>query len=179
MSVNIFVKLQTPTIELPISAKDSAGNEDKFIAGFKRYNINEAKPKLEELQNLQTEIYFNTIKDLNEQYKVLNQETVTNTQEPKISEEVANANINLLIKNEIVYLKNVNVTISENGIDKPLKIADTRTAKPNEPLWLTPEECLSVLIDSFLACAAYRGSLIDAQQKALANVEFKDAKIKN
>jgi hypothetical protein len=181
MAINIYVKLQTPVVELTIEAKDASGKKDKFVAGFKRYEINEANSKLKELEYLQKQIYLNNKEILDQKYEYLTSTKVeqNDTVKAEITEEAADKAINEFIKGEISYLKNVTVDIVDNGVAKELKIADTRTVKPNEPLWGTPEECLSVLVDSFLACAPFRGSLITMQQKALFNLDYKDAEIKN
>lgn len=179
MSVKIYIKLQSPSVELKVQAQDCSGAKDSIVVGFKRYDITESKAKATELQRLQTQLYLNTLVDLNKQYKLANLEQTAIADSPEISEEEAISSINKFIKDEILYIKDVSLTIEEDGKSKELKVADTRTAKPNEPLWVLPEECLSVLVDSFLESAPYRGSLIQAQQKALANVEFKDGEIKN
>lgn len=180
MSVRIFVKLQSPSVELKVQAQDCSGAKDSIFVGFKRYDIVESKAKAEQLQDLQTQLYLNTMVDLAEQYKLVNMENETKASAaPRISEQEAISSISAFIKGEILYVKDINLTIEDNGIAKELKVADTRTAKPNEPLWVSPEECLSVLVDSFLESAPYRGSLIAAQQKALANLEIKDGEIKN
>jgi len=180
MSVKFFVKLQSPSVELKVQAQDCTGIKDNIVVGFKRYDIIKSKAKAEQLQDLQTQLYLNTMVDLAEQYKLVNIDNETKASAaPRISEEEALESISQFIKDEILYIKDVNLTVEDNGIAKELKIADTRSAKPNEPLWATPEECLSVLVDSFLESAPYRGSLIAAQQKALANVDIKDGEIKN
>lgn len=180
MSVKIFVKLQSPSVELKVQAQDCSGAKDSIVVGFKRYDIIESKAKAERLQDLQTQLYLNTMVELSEQYKLVNIDNETKASAtPRISEKEALESISQFIKDEILYIKDVNLTIEDNGIAKELKIADTRSAKPNEPLWVLPEECLSVLVDSFLESAPYRGSLITAQQKALANVDIKDGEIKN
>jgi hypothetical protein len=180
MSVKIFVKLQSPSVELKVQAQDCSGAKDSIVVGFKRYDIVESKARAEKLQDLQTQLYLNTMVELSEQYKLVNIDNETKpSATPRISEEEALNSISQFIKDEILYIRDVNLTIEDTGIIKELKIADTRSAKPNEPLWGTPEECLSVLVDSFLESAPYRGSLIAAQQKALANLEIKDGEIKN
>jgi hypothetical protein len=179
MSVKIYVKLQSPSVELKVQAQDCSGAKDNIVVGFKRYDIVKSKERADELQKLQTQLYLNTLVDLNKQYKLANIEQTTLTTSPEISEEEALSKINSFIKDEILYIKDISLTVEDNGTVRELKIADTRTAKSNEPLWVSPEDCLSVLVDSFLESAPYRGSLIQAQQKALANTELKDGEIKN
>lgn len=154
MAVKLFIKLQTPTIELKVSAKDAAGTKDSFVAGFKRYELATAQTKLEQLQ----EIFESVSKG--------------NTLDSK--------ELNTFIKNEIVFLKQIKLDLAdENGNAKELAISDTRTVKPNEGLWESADECLAVLLDMYLGSAPYRLSLITALQKALLNNDYSEAEVKN
>jgi hypothetical protein len=154
MAVKLFIKLQTPTIELKVSAKDAAGNKDSFTVGFKRYDLATAQVKLEQLQNI---------------FEAVSKETALDSKE-----------LNTFIKNEIVFLKQLKLDLEdENGNSKELSVADTRTVKPNESLWETADECLAVLLDMYLGSAPYRLSLITALQKALLNSDYSEAEVKN
>lgn len=180
MATKIYVKLQKPTIELSVKATDASGTSDRIVVGFKRYEAKEAGLKLKELQSLQNELYAHAMQDLAEQYKHLGEEA-PKADTPNMTKEQAEQALKKFITDEIVYLKDVqNLTLEDDsGKETELKVADTRTAKPNEPLWGSPEDCLSVLVDLYLESTPYRGSLIQAQQKALANVDMKDGEIKN
>jgi hypothetical protein len=180
MATRIYVKLQKPTIEMVVKATDASGTSDRLVVGFKRYDNKEATLKLQELQKIQNELYAHAMKDLAEQYKHLG-EDAPKSETPLLSKEQAELALKNFVCNEIVYLKDIqNLTLQdESGKEIELKVADTRTAKPNEPLWGTSEECLSVLVDLYFDSNPYRGSLIQAQQKALANVDLKDGEIKN
>lgn|SRR5574343_207476 len=178
----IYLRLQTPTIELTVKAKDAAGNKDQLKVGFKRYPLEEADKKNKLLKEIQNDIYIHSMLEIQEEYKALGEsKEEVKIPDPKFSKEEAISKLTKFLKEEIVYLKDVNglVTIDENGKEKEFSVADTRTAKPVEPLWGTPEECLSVLVDSFLESAPYKGSFISAQQKALVNADFQDGEIKN
>jgi hypothetical protein len=143
MAVKLNLKLQTPTIELKIQAKDPSGAIDTILVGFKRYGFAEAKEKFESFSS---------------------------------SDEL----IDDVLKQEIVYLKQMKLSLEdESGKSKELVITDTRTQKPVESLWGTPEECLSVLVDALLDSAPYRGSLIEAMNKALLNMNIGDDSAKN
>jgi len=153
--MKLCVKLQTPTIELKITAKDAAGVKDSFLVGFKRYEISATDAKLKELQAVMQE----TIED---------------------STESGTAKLSSFIKGEIAYLKQIKLDlVDENGATKEITVLDTRTVKPNETLWGTPDECLAVLLDLYLASAPYRVSLISAMQKALLNNDYSEAEAKN
>lgn len=154
MAAKLFIKLQTPTIELKVSAKDAAGTKDSFVAGFKRYELATAQTKLEQLQEIFESVSKGTSLDSKE--------------------------LNTFIKNEIVFLKQIKLDLAdENGSSKELSIADTRTVKPNEGLWESADECLAVLLDMYLGSAPYRLSLITALQKALLNNDYSEAEVKN
>ena len=153
MAAKLFIKLQTPTIELKVSAKDAAGIKDSFIVGFKRYELAAAQSKLEQLQDIFTSIS----KDSSMESKELNS----------------------FIKNEIVFLKQLKLDLADdNGSSKELAITDTRTVKPNEGLWESADECLAVLLDMYLSSAPYRLSLITALQKALLNNDYSEAEVR-
>ena len=47
MAVKLHLKLQTPTIELKVQAKDPSGAIDSVLVGFKRYGFEEAQSKFE------------------------------------------------------------------------------------------------------------------------------------
>lgn len=152
MAVKLFVKLQTPTIELKVEAKDVSGSKEYINIGFKRYEIKEAEAKIEQL------------KTVSEDFKNLDTNEVIK-----------------FIKNEVVYIKQAKVELFDDELNLPkdLVISDTRTVKPNEGLWGTPDECLAVLLDLYLASAPWRLSLIIALQQALINVDYKEAELKN
>jgi hypothetical protein len=176
MAIELHVKLQTPTIELLVKAKDAAGNTDSIKVGFRRYELTEAQTKLEELSVLQREQYTISRIELQKlQTSLDNNNTLEEIAEPtRTSEELKDA-VSVFLKGEIVYLAGIELTDTANEVSKKVLIKDTRQAKPNEPLWETPSECLDVLLDMYLASAPYRGSLIDAVQKALLNTDYKQA----
>lgn len=150
----LYVKLQTPTIELKVTAKDASGATSSMVVGFKRYETEEGDDKIKILQDALTEYG---------------------------EEEGTSENLDNFIKNEIVYLKKVELEVGkEDGKNSPdLHIPDTRRAKPNETFWGSSEECLSVLVDLFLASQPWKVSLIASQQKALMNNDYGDALTKN
>ena len=151
MALKVFVKLQTPTIELKVEAKDASGNKDSILVGFKRYEVKQTEEKL---KNLQT-VLENADSDIS-----------------KLEE---------VIKNEVVYIKNAKVILvdDEKGTEKETHVQDTRTAKPVETLWGDPDECLAVLLDLYLASAPYRVSFMTSMQRALINNDFDSAEAKN
>jgi hypothetical protein len=52
MSKKLYVKLQTPVIELKVTAKDAANTQDSISVGFHRYDIPTMEEKIVSWQNL-------------------------------------------------------------------------------------------------------------------------------
>jgi hypothetical protein len=154
MATKLYIKLQTPIIELTVKAKDVSGAKESIIVGFKRYETKESQEKISKLQDLLTDS--------------------ADTNSVSIS-------LDTFIKGEIEYIRQARLELadSETGRNTELTIADTKTAKPNDSLWATPDECLAVLLDLYLSSAPWRLSLILALQKALFNNDYSDAEIKN
>jgi hypothetical protein len=145
----LILKLQTPSIELPIKVKDVAGEKDTLKAGFKRYSVSETKAKLKEL-------------------------------EERAKLETDSDDSDDLIKNEILYLKDVKLKYEDNsGAIKELHVADTRTAKAVTDLWETPEEALAVLLSSLMDSAPYRSAFLQASTLALLNNDYSSGEVKN
>ena len=157
MALKLYVKLQTPTIELKVSAKDIAGTKDSIQVGFKRYPVTEAQVKIAELQDI---------------WKELSESSDTTPDTKKFDK---------FLRDQIVYIKGFEgeTQDSTDGSVKKLSVTDTRTVKPIETLWDTPEECLVVLLDGFLECAPIRVSLQNALTKALVNTDYSEAETKN
>ena len=153
MAQKLFIKLQTPTLELTINAKDGGGTSASILAGFKRYPSEVGEAKLKEFQEL------------------LNR-----------GDDVGKNSINTFLSNEIVYLKKVPIIVedSETGVSKEILVKDTRDAvKPNETLWDNPADCLVVLLEHFMESNPWRVSLIEGVLKSLTNMDFNSDKSKN
>lgn len=153
MSIRIYAKLQTPTIELKVSAKDAAGIKDSITVGFKRYEVKQSQEKLVALQELLTTLQAESSED----------------------SEILNA----FVKSEVVYIKQVKLDLEEDGKSKELLIQDTRSTKPIAGLWDDSDGALDVLTNLYLASSPYRLALILATQKALFNGDYSDAELKN
>ena len=179
MSKKLYVKLQTPTIELSLTATDSSGTVDKLAVGFKRPERKVADALYEKFADL-SDTYIKQLlgQPLDEKGTKENQFTVEHTLESK--EEVTEQ-ISSMIRDSIVYLKSAKVmTIDEEKeTESVLTIPDTRKAKPNEDFWEDADECLAALLDMYLDAAPWRSSLTSAYQKSLLNVDTSEAKRKN
>lgn len=55
MAKKLYTKLQTPTVELTVTATDVAGNVNSIKVGFKRYTIEELQKKFENPTKLENE----------------------------------------------------------------------------------------------------------------------------
>lgn len=150
MALKVFVKLQTPTIELKVEAKDASGVKDSILVGFKRYEIKQTEAKLKALQ-----------------------ETLENIEDTSKLEEAIKAEV-VYIKQAKVTLFD-----EEKKTEKELLVQDTRTAKLVETLWENSDECLAVLLDLYLSSSPYRVSFMSGMQKALINSDFENAEAKN
>jgi len=153
MSVRIYAKLQTPTIELKVAAKDAAGTKDTILVGFKRYEVPAAQAKLLSLQELLGSIQSESIQD--------------------------SQALDAFVKAEIIYIKQAKLDLEEEGKVRELIIQDSRTTKPIAGLWDDSDGALDVLTNLYLASSPYRLALILASQKALFNSDYSDGEIKN
>jgi hypothetical protein len=87
-----------------------------------------------------------------------------------------------LLSKEILYIKQATIiTYDEETPNKleTIKIADTRTAKPVDPFWESSDECLAVLLDSYLNSNPWKGPFIQSYLQALYNLDLKAAASKN
>lgn len=48
MTKKLFVKLQTPSIELKVKATDASGTTSEVLVGFKRYDLSQLEAKFKE-----------------------------------------------------------------------------------------------------------------------------------
>lgn len=147
--MKLFVKLQVPSIELVLKAVDAAQEKDTITVGFKRYDIAEVTKVLDEFQDI-----------------------IDNVSDAKDTHA-----LDSFIKSNVLYLKACNIQyVSDEEGAKPVKLTvpDTRTAKPVETLWDTPEECLDALLDHYLGSSPYRVPFINLMNKALVNRYIED-----
>jgi len=89
---------------------------------------------------------------------------------------------NSVIKSEILFIKNAEVKeVDEETyiVSRTIPVKDSRTAQPIEPFWANKDECLSVLVDMYLASTPWKGSLISSFIKTLYNIDFKETEAKN
>lgn len=85
-------------------------------------------------------------------------------------------------KQQVLFIKNATLSFApeEGAPEKDVTVADTRTAVELEPLWKTPEECLSVLLDIYFDNSAIGGSLIQEITQYIFNLSLETSeKVKN
>ncbi|GEM_PF-6855980 len=166
--MKLYVQLQTPTIELPVSAGDKSNATANIKVGFKRYEIEDTQAKLEE--------YTAIAERQSEQL------TAIRDNGGKLS-DLDTSEMEEYIKKEVVYIKDCTLVMANDDGSpvkgkKTLVINDTRTAQPVEGFWETGEECLAALLDMFLSSAPWKSPFTDALMDALVNTKTDD-KAKN
>lgn len=169
MSLQLYVALQTPVIELTVKVKDVAKETDSILVGFKRYKIEESDEQMKILQEV-----------LDKSIGVY-EEDPENSSKKVCIEEPDTSFLNTFIKDHIVYIKKIALKTEDTVTKKKgvMRIEDTRTAKPVEGFWETSTESLSVLVDFFLESSPWKTSLITNVMKAIANADYEDAAAKN
>ena len=179
MSKKLYVKLQTPSIELDVTATDSSGEKDKIKVGFKRPEPKAANILLDKYSKLsETYVKYLFGQPLDEKATEENRYTVDHS--PEDIEEVSQA-MSDMVADSIVYIKGAKVleVDNESGASDYVTIPDTRKAKPNEDFWEDAEGCLDALLGMFLAATPWKSSLSSAYQKTLINIDTSEAKRKN
>lgn len=87
------------------------------------------------------------------------------------------------LRKEILYIKNASLTEYDEDtfeVIQEISIADTRKAIPLEGFWTTKEECLVVLLDTFLDSSLWKSSFYDSYNQSLtADLSLEEAQIKN
>lgn len=150
MAKKLFVKLQSPSVEIKVTSAESADNQtSSIIVAFKRYPVDKIQAKLD-----------------------------TFTEAAKLSEEAAVEFIKseiLYIKDASVDIYDD----STFEFIETIKVEDTRTAQPVADFWEDSDSCLTVLTDNYLLSAPWKSAFSDAFIKAVINRDFKEAEVKN
>ena len=152
--MQIFIQLQTPTVELEIkSERDPAGNFGKIRAGFRRYDAIEGQKRyatlLDELSAAEK------LEDPDESLKRLHQ----------------------IILQEVEYFSKAVVHVKEGTQLKELTV-DTR--KPPAELWSTSEQAVSELLMMYISSSPWRNNLLSALFNSFSNRDLADlAEVKN
>src|SRR5574343_1492226 len=165
--MKLQLALQHDTIELPLVAKDSAKKTDTFRIGFKRYPVDESQEKLEAI------LAILDITKEDEDSKSDDSAEAKLARKQRAAEQ--KAALDAYFADEIDYIAGFKCdAVGENGATRTIKVDDSRKVKAEPGLWATPEECLSVLVDSILASSPYRSQLLDLAFKAIGNIPYEE-----
>lgn len=151
MAKVFYIQSQVPVAELPVvSEKDAEGKTQTIQVGFRRHDADVAATLLEKFSGKAPDGSDHTISD---------------------------DEVKALLKDEIIFIKKGAVVAfdeEDTAFLKPevIKVEDTRTAKAVESFWDSKEECLSVLVDMYLASTPWKGSLISAYIQSLVNIDI-------
>jgi hypothetical protein len=152
----VFIKLATPSVELPIRITDVNGETAKFTAAFKRYSEEGA-------------VMIRKAAD-----------AVIEPSSPYASEQAHADAIKAFMKAEILYVKDLTV-MSEDELGKPevfKVVEDSRTETEKELQGET--SCLDFLLDMLFASPLWSSALIKAFYSLHYNVALgSDAEVKN
>lgn len=91
--------------------------------------------------------------------------------------------LELQLRSEILYIKNASLTEYDEDtfeIVQEVTVSDTRTSPPLEGFWSTKDECLAVLLDTYLDSPLWKPSIYDSYNKSLmSDLTFEEAQTKN
>jgi hypothetical protein len=184
MTVRIRVKQVKPVKEFsPVYE----GKKLLTVLGCKVYGkeeLAEVRKQFQELvDNSELELAMAKLEKLqvegdkaDESYYEVRKELTNRIQQLSESREVAFEDF---YKAQIAYIKNGSLEIElEDGTNKDISVGDTRTAQPVESLWDTSDECLAVLLDTYLSTPSLRDSLISNITNIIFSIDTED-RVKN
>lgn len=152
----IYIGLQTPSIELKIKAMDSSGQQESLFAGYQRADSEESEKLLESYNSIVAHEDFGNA--------------------------MAEAELFPAMRERILYLRDVQLlTVKDDKLVPFLKVPDTRRAKDNADLWGDADNCLSFLLDMYLRSTPWRSAFIEGYMDSLVNSKelSSSAKLKN
>lgn len=158
--MEIFVELQTPSVELPVTAIDAARKKATILVGFRRYEA-------EESQKLYRQ-FLDTVQ--------------TAQEETQHSAEEAFEKVYQILAHEVLYIAKAKITVKteEGPSTKDCEVDTRRLTGAAKTLFESEQEALDILLRKYLASAPWRQSLISAMFSALSNVSLgEQAEVKN
>ena len=152
--MQIFIQLQTPTVELEVkSDRDPAGNSSKIRVGFRRYDAFEGQKR-----------YSTLLEELSAAEKL---------EDPEESLK----GLHRIVLPEVEYFSKAIVHVKEGTQLKELTV-DTR--KPPAELWATSEQAVSELLMMYISSSPWRNNLLSALFNSFSNRDLSDlAEVKN
>ena len=185
MTLRLVVKNQKPFTEITVDAK---GIKNSIIVGCKVYSHSELKEVRKAFRkSLTSDILEMKVEEL-EQFERDGDKTdssfyitreAMNAEIEELTDEQTKELINFY-KSQVTHIKNAVLELEDGDKVIDIVVPDSRTAKPVEGIWSTPEECLAVLLDTYLDHVPFRESLTAKISAAVFNLETKpSAKLKN
>lgn len=168
--MKLSIKAVKPFTELTLNV---AGISKPIVVGVKSYPFDELlqvrdrmtsileSSKLEQINAILEKLSTEGDKTSEEFYS----ERAELLEQQKAIQENQEEALLTFYKDQIVFLRNIEVTIE----DKDLSIKDTRDVTPIESLWENGEDCLAVLLNTFLNYVPFRDSLFTKLTQAIFN----------
>ncbi len=172
MAKKLRTSLQTPVVELVISAEDVSGIADSITCGFRRYTNSELANYAKEESFLPDSFKgYARIEDIPADILLSEMDFLIQRAEKTIER----------IKKDILYIKKANLLVFDDSQDEfqtpeKLFVEDSRKVEPNS-FWAGPSECLSVLVDHLFDSPPWKDAIQKAHNRAINNIP--EAKIKN
>lgn len=168
MKINYALALQTPTIVIPVTAKDSAGNTDKFKVEYKRYGLEESKEKLKAFDDLYTDF---------------NEFTTTSMENPSPEEmelrkgklqaimDKLNEDLKIFTKNEVVSFQDIKCRDASGKLVATIK--NTETEGANMEQWGEASNCTPAWFEHFWSSNPYKEAIHNGMLSAIRNTASK------
>jgi len=185
MSIKLVVKNQKPFTEVTVDAK---GIKSSITVGIKVYSHSDIAKVRKEfkkvLTNAELELKTAELVKWEEEGDKTDLSFYTKREELQDAiEEIAEKQAEVLMafyKKQITHIKNASLEYNKDGETVDLNVADSRKAVPVESLWEDSNECLAVLLDTYLNYLPFRDSLTSKVSSVVFNIDLKEqASLKN
>ena len=189
MAKKLYIRLQAPCVELPITVTGITGDSVQSKVGLRYYTSVEAQKKLEELRTIEFGEEFQSLVQELDEINAKREELSENSEK---AVEVSNAvkeldkkfialrektaeKVEKIIKENIVYLKDIPLDVYDEVDGKPqlietYMVKDTRTEKENE-FWKDEKECLATCIEQMFVSKPWKDNVLELFQKTLLGTE--------
>jgi hypothetical protein len=155
--------LQTPTIILPIVAKDSAGNTDRFEVEFKRYDLEKSKAKLKEF-----DVLYDEFNKFNLEVKSITEDEIDIKKE-QLQKVLADLDISLkeFTEKEVVSFRNIKCRDASGKVVLTLK--NTALAEDDFEQWGEAKNCTHAWFEHFWSSTPYKEAINKGMLSAIRN----------
>ena len=163
--IKFALALQTPTIDMVITPKDSAGNTDRFRVEFKRYNLEESKKKLDDYAKLGEKLsdFLKANKDLSES------EIEARKDDLQALLDDYNEQLKQFVKAEIVSFKDIKCRDNTGKVVRTIK--NTSTEGEDLEQWGVAENCTPAWFEFFWSSNPYKVAIEQGMTAAIRNTE--------